>query len=153
MCIRDRPRREALYAPQRQRLDDAGERLDRAQRHRLAVTGERLASRSGALRPALLARAWDRDRARLAGLGRLLNSLDPRALLSRGYAMVRDADGAIVASAARARAAGHLRLQFADGDVPVAVSEGDADDGAPPAPRPPRKPASPAPRRGQGELF
>ena len=53
-------------------------------------------SRSGALRPALLERRWDRDRAKLEGLGRLLGSLDPRALLSRGYAMVRDGEGAIV---------------------------------------------------------
>src|SRR3546814_7295494 len=39
------PRREALYAPQRQRLDDAGDRLDRGQRHRLTVIAERLATR------------------------------------------------------------------------------------------------------------
>ncbi|MGH6649631.1 MAG: exodeoxyribonuclease VII large subunit [Sphingopyxis sp.] len=144
------PKREALYAPQRQRLDDSGDRLDRAQRHRLAMTAERLATRSGALRPALLARRWDRDRARLEGLGRLLDSLDPRALLSRGYAMVRDADGAIVPGAAKARAAGHLRLQFADGDVSVAVT---GDDALPLAPKPARKAPPAAPKRGQGELF
>ena len=150
------PKREALYAPQRQRLDDAAERLDRSQRHRLALAGERLVTRSAALRPALLARAWDRDRAKLAGLARLLTSLDPRALLARGYAMVRDADGAIVPSAARARGAGHLRLAFADGEVPVTVVEGDAPPppapSAAPAPKPARKPPA-APGRGQGELF
>ena len=148
------PRREALYAPQRQRLDDAGDKLDRCQRHRLAVTAERLASRSAALRPALLARAWDRDRARLQGLARLLASLDPRALLSRGYAMVRDASGAIVTHAGAARAAAHLRLQFADGEVPVAVSDRDAlPSSVSPAPasRAPRRAAPPG--REQGELF
>ncbi|WP_428684608.1 exodeoxyribonuclease VII large subunit [Sphingopyxis sp.] len=146
------PKREALYAPQRQRLDDNGDRLDRAQRHRLSVVAERLATRSGALRPALLERRWDRDRAKLEGLGRLLGSLDPRALLSRGYAMVRDVDGAIVTTAAKARAAGHLRLQFADGEVPAEVADGDA----PAAARPARKAPSAAPGatgRGQGELF
>ncbi|MFN4358211.1 exodeoxyribonuclease VII large subunit [Sphingopyxis alaskensis] len=146
------PKRDALYAPQRQRLDDAGERLDRGQRQRLAMLGERLGARGAALRPALLARAWDRDRAKLDGLGRLLASLDPRALLSRGYAMVRARGGAIVTSAATARAAGHLRLQFADGELPVTVGEG--DDPAPsPAPRPARKAPPPAPKAGQGELF
>lgn len=156
------PRREALYAPQRQRLDDAGDRLDRAQRQRLAAVAERLAARSGALRPALLTRAWDRDRAKLQGLGRLLDSLDPRALLSRGYAMVRDDEGAMVTTAAKAHAAGRLRLIFGDGEVPVVIGGG---DGAPPSPaskpRPQRKtlgaaPGSPpgAPSgRGQGELF
>ncbi|MBU0826073.1 MAG: exodeoxyribonuclease VII large subunit, partial [Alphaproteobacteria bacterium] len=53
------PRREALYAPQRQRLDDSGDRLDRSQRQRLAVIAERLATRGASLRPALLARRWD----------------------------------------------------------------------------------------------
>ena len=153
------PKRDALYAPQRQRLDDAGDRLDRSQRHRLTVISERLAPRGAALRPALLARRWDRDRALLEGLGRLLDSLDPRALLSRGYAMVRDVDGAIVTTAAKARGAGHLQLQFADGEVSVAVGAG---DGAPPPPPPPtptptpkpvRKPSPAEPKRGQGELF
>ncbi len=109
-------------------------------------------TRGAALRPALLARAWDRDRAKLAGLARLLTSLDPRALLARGYAMVRDADGAIVPSAARARGAGHLRLAFADGEVPVTVADGDAPPPPAPAPKPARKPPA-APGRGQGELF
>ncbi|KGB53169.1 Exodeoxyribonuclease 7 large subunit [Sphingopyxis sp. LC81] len=145
------PKRDALYAPQRQRLDDAGDRLDRSQRHRLAVISERLATRGAALRPALLARRWDRDRALLEGLGRLLDSLDPRALLSRGYAMVRDAGGAIVTTAAKAQDAGHLRLQFADGDVPVQVSGSDAPP--PTAPKPARKAPPAEPKRGQGELF
>ena len=113
-----------------------------------------MATRGAALRPALLARAWDRDRAKLAGLARLLTSLDPRALLARGYAMVRDAEGAIVPSAARARGAGHLRLAFADGEVPVTVTDGDAPPApaAAPTPKPARKPPA-APGRGQGELF
>lgn len=144
------PRREALYAPQRQRLDDNGDRLDRSQRHRLTVIAERLANRSGALRPSLLARAWDRDRARIEGLGRVLTSLDPRALLSRGYAMVRDGDGAIVTTAGKARDAGSLRLQFADGEVAAEVVDGDAPSGAPKAVR---KAPPAAPKRGQGELF
>ena len=149
------PKRDALYAPQRQRLDDAGDRLDRSQRHRLTVISERLATRGAALRPALLARRWDRDRALLEGLGRLLDSLDPRALLSRGYAMVRDAGGAIVTTAAKARGAGHLQLQFADGEVSVAVGAGDGAPPPPPTPtpKPVRKPSPAEPKRGQGELF
>ena len=142
------PKREVLYAPQRQRLDDASDRLDRAQRQRLTMTAERLTTRGAALRPTLLARRWDRDRAKLEGLGRLLDSLDPRALLSRGYAMVRDPDGAIVTSAAKARGAGHLRLQFADGDVAVVV-----DGAVASPPRAARKPVPDAPKREQGELF
>ncbi|WP_447758560.1 exodeoxyribonuclease VII large subunit [Sphingopyxis fribergensis] len=148
--VRHLPKRDALYAPQRQRLDDAEGRLDRSQRHQLAVISERLATRGAALRPALLARRWDRDRALLEGLGRLLGSLDPRALLSRGYAMVRDSGGAIVTTAAKARDAGHMQLQFADGEVPVQV---DGGDGASPSSRPARRAPPATPKRGQGELF
>ena len=143
------PKREALYAPQRQRLDDVEGRLGRSQRQRLAVISERLATRGAALRPALLVRRWDRDRALIEGLGRLLGSLDPRALLSRGYAMVRDTGGAIVTTAAKAQGAGHLQLQFADGEVAVDV----AGDAAPASPRPARKAPPAPPKRGQGELF
>ena len=75
-----------------------------------------------------------------------------RALLSRGYAIVRDASGAIVTTAARARDAGHLRLQFADGEVPVTIAGSDPPP-AQGAPRPARKPSAPPPKRGQGELF
>ncbi len=145
------PRRDALYAPQRQRFDDAEARLDRGQRQRLAAIADRLATRGAALRPSLLARCWDRDLARLDGLRRLLDSLDPRALLSRGYAMVRDTGGAIVTTAARAQDAGRMRLQFADGEVPVEVSGSDVP--APAPPRPVRKTPAAPPKRGQGELF
>ena len=82
----------------------------------------------------------------------MLDSLDPRALLSRGYAMVRDSGGAIVTTAAKARAARHLQLQFADGEVPVAVGDGDSAP-SPPTSKPPRKSSPAEPKRGQGELF
>lgn len=141
------PRRTMLYAPQQQRLDDAGERLLRAQRQRLRLIGEQLARRTSALRPELLTRHWASDRARLDGLGRMLSSLDPRALLSRGYAMVRGDGGAIIPSAARARETPALRLIFADGEVAVAVGQGVSADSAP------RKSAQASPPRNQGELF
>ena len=115
------------------------------------MVAERLTTRAAALRPALLARAWDRDRAKIEGLGRLLASLDPRALLSRGYAMVRDSAGAIVTTASKACAAGRMRLQFADGEVPVAVADGGHP--APVAAKRARRMPPAAPGRGQGELF
>lgn len=113
------PRREALYAGQRQRLDDLGERLARGVDSIIARARDRHVQRSGALRPALLQRRIDGARERLSGLVRLLESLDPRALLARGYAMVRGDDGALVTSAAAARRAAALRLIFADGEVGV----------------------------------
>jgi exodeoxyribonuclease VII large subunit len=133
------PRRESLYAAQRQRLDEFGERLGRGMAERLARARDRLAQRS--LRPALLQRRIDGGRDRLGGLVRLLISLDPRALLSRGYAMVRGEDGALVTSAAAARRAAALRLIFADGEVGVSTA------GAAASPR------RTTPKPGQADLF
>lgn len=136
------PRRDTLYAGQRQRLDDLGERMARAVQARLARANDRFAQRGRALRPALLLQRAAAGRQRLAGLVRLLEQLDPRALLARGYTMVRGPDGALVTTAQAARAADRLQLIFADGEAEVVRPGG---------------PASPArrtaPRRGQGELF
>ncbi|HET6536558.1 MAG TPA: exodeoxyribonuclease VII large subunit [Sphingopyxis sp.] len=159
------PRRESLYQPQAQRLSDLAQRLGRAQGQRLTMLADRFAMRAELLRPQILSRQWDQQKARLAGLQRLLDSLDPRALLSRGYAMVRDTDGHVVSSADAAVAAHHLTLQFADGDVRVSALEG-GGAGSQPAPKSAVKPAPKAEpktesrrRRAQpsstpqGELF
>jgi exodeoxyribonuclease VII large subunit len=135
------PRRESLYAAQRQRLDDLGERLGRAVAGVTTRSRDRFVQRAGALRPALLQRRIDGGRDRLGGLVRLLESLDPRALLSRGYAMVRGDDGALVTSAAAARRAAALRLIFADGELGVSAA----------AAATPLRRTSPKP--GQADLF
>jgi exodeoxyribonuclease VII large subunit len=146
------PRRDSLYAAQRQRLDDLGERLARAIGQRLGRARDRFEPRAAALRPALLLGRIAGERQALAARVRLLASLDPRALLARGYAMVADAGGALVTSAAAARQAGRMRLSFADGDVDVVGAAA-----RPASPMAPPAKASPAPRParrpGQGELF
>ena len=116
--VRLLPRRDALLGPQRQRADEAGVRLDRALERRLTRARAELDRAAGAVRPALLEAKLAAARDRLARTGRLLDSLDPRALLQRGYVLVsaRPSD-AVVASAAAARKAGALTLHFADGAV------------------------------------
>jgi len=93
-------------------------------------------------------------------------------VLARGYALVRDADGLPVRSAAAAAQAARFQLQFADGAI-FARPEDAPDDpvarplaGAPPSPRPKRAPrrttsestpkaaeAAPQPPARQGSLF
>lgn len=151
---RQLPRKEALYTPQVQRLEQLSGRLEAAQRHRLALVADRFATRAGALRPHLLVRQVEQQRQKLNSLQRLLDSLDPRALLSRGYAMVRDEAGHMVTSAKSAEAAGLLRLQFADGDVKVApLAAGEGADVAAPAQAiaQPRAIAQPKAKRTKGE--
>lgn len=136
------PRLEALLQPQRQRADDLAERLRRGLSHRLNEARHELANASGALRPALLSRRLDRERARfdnvrlrpdllhrrvsdctiaLDRMARLAASLDPMRPLSKGYALVMDGSK-LVPTAAAARAAGHVTLKFADDDVAADIS-------------------------------
>jgi exodeoxyribonuclease VII large subunit len=72
-------------------------------------------------RAALARRARDLERLAVA-----LSAHDPDRTLARGYALVENADGELVATAAAARAAARLRLRFADGRVPARVE----DDGS-----------------------
>jgi exodeoxyribonuclease VII large subunit len=111
------PSADALFAVQRQRTDDLGERLMRALGRRLADAGGELARASGALRPVLLTQKLARAEDRLAATARLMITLHPDNPLKRGYAMVTDRNGALIASSTKARAAGALSLRFADGSV------------------------------------
>ena len=52
-----------------------------------------------------------------------IEALNPLKTLSRGYAVVRGEDGAVLRSALRAREAGTLNIQFADGEIQAAVQE------------------------------
>lgn len=156
------PRIEALLQPQAQRLDDLSERLrrglhDRAGqgRERLAGTAARLNARlltqrlergkdqlaRVRLTPALVERPIAQARDRLDALARLAEQLHPEKPLERGYAMVRNVEGAVVTSSAQARDHAALRLQFKDGELDVGVGD------APPPARPSAPPAKPAPRK------
>jgi exodeoxyribonuclease VII large subunit len=160
------PPSERLLAPQRQRLDELGERLPRGLSRRLAEARGELAQAAGALRPALLEARIARGRERLAALRlrpqliearivdgarrlaqvwRLAEQLHPDKPLQRGYARVerRGSDrtpGATVATVADAKVAGALTLVFADGRVDARVEGGGRasyDRAKPPKPEQP----------------
>ncbi|MCU6454489.1 exodeoxyribonuclease VII large subunit [Sphingomonas sp. A2-49] len=131
------PKRDALLGPQRQRADDAGQRLDRGLERRVTLARGQLDRSSGALRPAILQAQVDRQRERLAATWRLVRSLNPDAVLDRGYARVTDGAGTTLSSADAVRAARAVTLRFRDGSVDAVV----ADEGAalPAAPARPAK--------------
>ena len=62
-------------------------------------------------------------RAALDGLALALAAHDPERVIERGYAVVDDRAGNVVTSAAAARAAGEVRLLFADAAVDATISE------------------------------
>ncbi|MBX9796881.1 exodeoxyribonuclease VII large subunit [Sphingomonas sp.] len=115
------PRRDALLGPQRQRLDEAGARLDRALDARVLRARTQADRAAVLLRPQLLVRQLAAARERLDRVARLLEAVNPDALLKRGYARVSARSGAVVTSAQAARAAGLLTLHFGDGTVGAKV--------------------------------
>ncbi len=62
----------------------------------------------------------------------MLESLNVLGVLKRGFALVKDAQGHVIASAAAMPAAGSVTLQFHDGERVVAAGAG---GGAPARPR------------------
>ena len=115
------PKRDALLGPQRQRADDAGQRLDRGLERRITLARGKLDRSGGALRTATLQRQVDAARDRLTATWRLVQSLNPDAVLDRGYARVTARTGETLSSSAAVRAAGAVTLRFRDGSVDASV--------------------------------
>ena len=130
------PALTALLAPHAQRLDEQGERLRRGLGERIQRARTALQRDAARLSLPLVQARIDRSRDRVAALVQMLALLDYKQVLRRGYAVVRDAAGKPVLSAAAARAEPALEIEFADGRVAT---------GAGPAPRPrtPRQPHAP----------
>ena len=140
------PKPQALFSPHAQRLDQAADRLRRGlvdRTHLARSAFQRIDSR---LSLPLLSARLDRAQERLAGLARLHASLNPDAVLQRGYVRVTGADGATLTSRAAAVDEPSLTLHFRDGALKVAPGDG------PPAPSRSR-PAPKAPPPEQGKLL
>ena len=143
------PKLSELTAPQQQRADELGERLANGLERSVSSARLAFAAPAGALKPGLLQRRLESDQQRLDALGRLAESLHPEAPLARGFARVTGADGKTIAKVAAARAAGHVGLRFADGELGATI------DGAQmPTAKPPRKSSKRLAHKGnQGDLF
>jgi exodeoxyribonuclease VII large subunit len=166
-AARGLPRPQELLGLATQRLDIAAGRLGAALQRNIAVHAHALAAPASALKPGLLqrplalkrarleefsarlgpilARRLQREGERLASVERQRLSLNPEGPLTRGYALVRRADGALARSAKALLAGEAVSLKFADGERGAVV------DGAP-GPRPARPRATPA-ASDQGDLF
>ena len=127
----------------------------RSQTDRIGRAGERLAAID-----ARSTRAMDlvlrRRRDRLDAATKLLAALSYQGVLARGFALVRDAEGRPLRSAAAIGPGTALAIEFADGRI-AATAEGEAP---PASPKPSPRPAEPKQRKagegkteGQGTLF
>ena len=86
-------------------------------RHRAAAARARLS-------PVALAATLRANRTSLDGAAALLESVSPLNVLSRGYALVLDAENRPVVAAADAPPGMSLTLRFADGSLPVTTDSG-----------------------------
>ncbi|MBD8619364.1 exodeoxyribonuclease VII large subunit [Sphingomonas sp. CFBP 13728] len=143
------PKRDQLLGPQRQRADDFSQRLDRGLERRLTLARGSLDRSGAALRPATLERKLEAKRAQLDATWRLVQSLNPDAILDRGYARVTARPGGeTLASATSARDARTLTLHFRDGVVDAVTDTGLERPAAKTYAAPKAKPApDPAPRQ------
>ncbi|KRB32612.1 MULTISPECIES: exodeoxyribonuclease VII large subunit [Mesorhizobium] len=90
----------------------------------------------------------ERLRGQLSQAERLLTTLSHKAVLARGFALVKDADGAVIKQAADVTSGMALSLEFADGTADAVATSGAA------RPKPAAKPAAKAKEPGnQGSLF
>ena len=150
----------------RRRIERDGERLPGLLRGLVSKARERFSARALRIAPtaptrrietgrrtlATLERRGDqamksalaRQTARWAQSARMIRSLSYKAVLERGFALVRDADGTPVREASSVRTGQDLRIEFADG---TASAIGTGRD----APRPRGRPADRG--GGQGSLF
>jgi exodeoxyribonuclease VII large subunit len=166
------PTLDTLLSVPRQRLDAAAERLPRALRANAHLHHQQFARVAGRLSPQLLSARISRCRElvatfagrgqrahrvhlarcgdRVQGLGKLLNAYSYKGVLKRGYALVRDAAGSPLHSAAAVTAGMALQIEFGDGRV-GARADGAGAASAPPAlPKPKRSGGGSS---GQGSLF
>ncbi len=123
---------------ERSRLEEAGRRLKLGTRRKIGDARRDVAEFASKLRSAAqhacserrhaLLRASDRlvaganrrierDRGRLDTLAARRRLLDPRAVLRRGFALVRDADGRVIPAAAKIAAGQELSVHLRDGQI------------------------------------
>jgi exodeoxyribonuclease VII large subunit len=164
------PRLKDLLSLPQQMFDDLAERLPRALKANTAQHRERLRIAGAGLRPSVvlerlrrqegvlgelarriqasLPRIVDDRATRLASLARLMESLGYQSVLSRGYAVVRDAGGLAVTSAGVLKSGDAIDIEFRDGHAPAVVGPSSGLTKAKPKPGKDKRGGS-----GQGSLF
>jgi exodeoxyribonuclease VII large subunit len=143
-----------MTGPRRARLERTAGRLSlQPIIARVARCGERAEALARRARQCVVAQV-DARRRHLDGCAKLLGSLSYQGVLARGYALVRDADGRTLRSAARIAAGQHVDIELADGRLDAQVLGKRTPQGTEPRSRasPPQKKVGPR-GGGQGSLF
>ena len=114
-----------VVARRRATLELCGQKLVACLRHAVSGIHNRAGRTLGRLSDAPLHANLREARAHLAGAAARLESVSPLAVLQRGYAVVSDASGRSLTSAAKVLPGARLRLRFADGEVGATADKPD----------------------------
>ncbi|MBT7450432.1 MAG: exodeoxyribonuclease VII large subunit [Rhodospirillaceae bacterium] len=158
------PNLTQVVEQKQQDLDGLSERLGTGPARLLAAKGQDLSVIAAGLKPThlvrdvtryddlisdwsdrlstALRRSTDRTGERLDGLGTRLESVSPKRVLERGYALVKDRNGTPITVAAGASAGAPWQVEFSDGAVGVTVGEGESRPTATESPKSAPKPKS-----------
>jgi len=170
-AARGLPRLQDLIGLPRQRFDTASTRLNSALMMNTQAHANRLARVQGRLHPDALRQRVRNEQDRLLQVrgragramthllrghrqaiesqGKLLQSLSYQGVLDRGFALVRDPDGAPVRAVSQTEAGMVLQLEWADGRADVTVNGGPPDK----SDTWPRRKKAPIKKEDQGTLL
>lgn len=113
---------EQKHSNLRERLTSLGSRMDQGLKQPTGRARLRLEPLARAMSPAFK-RLLEKRQALLESQSKLLNSLSYKGVLSRGYALVLDADGQVARSAKALEAGEGVTLRLSDGDVGAQISD------------------------------
>ncbi|BBD36556.1 exodeoxyribonuclease VII large subunit [Aminobacter sp. Y103A] len=135
----DRTKGRLSPEPLVRRQEAFGQQLTALERRAVLAVGRRL----------------ERARTSLSQADRLMATLSHKAVLARGFALVRDADGTVLKRAAEVAAGAALSIEFADGTTNAIAISGSAIAASGEAkPKPVARPAAKVKEPGnQGSLF
>lgn len=116
------PNLAQLVEQKQQDLDGLSERLASGPKRLLTSKAQGLSVVGAGLKLSHLSRDIDRTTERLEGLVARLDSMSPKRVLKRGYALVADAHGTPITFAAGAQQGSAWQVEFQDGAVGVTVA-------------------------------
>lgn len=111
-----------LIASQRLELQRSAAGFEKKGQQICSMQRQQILLATGRAKSSALARVTH-ARSQLDLASTLYEKTNPLALLGRGFALIRNAQGSIVTSAALAREAGQVSLTFADGQVSAAIEQ------------------------------
>ena len=122
IAARQIARPSSLVHGQQQRLERCAQRLQAAAQSQIHGQDKRVQHLASTF-PISVARGLERQQQQLERLGARLELLNPRQVLSRGYALLTGMDGQVISSVSQATPGKAMHAELADGSVDVVATQ------------------------------